>query len=97
MNDNKQVVTIHPFESEEEVIEYANDSQYGLSCSVWSENGKRARRVAEAIQVGTVWVNCWMVRDLRMPFGGTKKSGKQFYDSIQIKKNYYLLFVYLFI
>ncbi|CAJ0768835.1 397_t:CDS:10, partial [Entrophospora sp. SA101] len=69
------VVTIHTFESEEEVIEYANDTEYGLSCSVWSGNGKRARRVAEAIQAGTVWVNCWLIRDLGLPFGGVKKSG----------------------
>nr|CAG8550084.1 7802_t:CDS:10 [Entrophospora candida] len=59
----------------EEVIEYANDTEYGLSCSVWSGNGKRARRVAEAIQAGTVWVNCWLIRDLGLPFGGVKKSG----------------------
>ncbi|CAG8798213.1 1108_t:CDS:2, partial [Racocetra persica] len=69
------VVTVHPFETEEEVINLANDSQYGLSCSVWTQNGSRMRRVAEAIQVGTVWVNCWLIRDLSMPFGGTKKSG----------------------
>ncbi|KAF0442326.1 aldehyde dehydrogenase [Gigaspora margarita] len=69
------VVTIHPFETEEEVINLANDSPYGLSCSVWSQNGSRMRRVAEAIDVGTVWVNCWLWRDLSMPFGGTKKSG----------------------
>ncbi|KAG0338984.1 Aldehyde dehydrogenase 8 member A1 [Podila humilis] len=69
------VVTIFPFDSEEEVIGYANDSDYGLSCSVWSENGRRARRVANEIEAGTVWVNTWMARDLCMPFGGMKKSG----------------------
>ncbi|KAG9296164.1 hypothetical protein G9A89_014756 [Geosiphon pyriformis] len=69
------VVTIHPFTTESQAIDLANDNQYGLSCSVWTENGRRGRRVAESIQVGTVWVNCWMVRDLRMPFGGTKTSG----------------------
>ena len=73
-----QVVTVHPFETEEEAIDLANNNQYGLSCSVWSENGKRARRVAESIQVGYVWVNCWMVRDLRVPFGGVKQSGMYF-------------------
>ncbi|CAG8783711.1 9767_t:CDS:1, partial [Racocetra fulgida] len=67
------VVTVHPFETEEEAINLANDSPYGLSCSVWSQNGSRMRRVAEAIQVGTVWVNCWLIRDLSMPFGGAKK------------------------
>ncbi|KAG0338538.1 hypothetical protein BG000_003788 [Podila horticola] len=69
------VVTIFPFDTEEEVIGYANDSEYGLSCSVWTENGRRARRVASEIEAGTVWVNTWMARDLRMPFGGMKKSG----------------------
>ncbi|KAF9584534.1 Aldehyde dehydrogenase 8 member A1 [Lunasporangiospora selenospora] len=69
------VVTIYPFDTEEEVIQLANDSVYGLSCSVWTENIRRARRVAGAIQAGTVWVNTWMARDLRMPFGGMKQSG----------------------
>ncbi|KAG0038131.1 hypothetical protein BGZ82_001000 [Podila clonocystis] len=69
------VVTIFPFDTEEEVIGYANDSEYGLSCSLWTENGRRARRVASEIEAGTVWVNTWMARDLRMPFGGMKKSG----------------------
>ncbi|KAG0222666.1 Aldehyde dehydrogenase 8 member A1 [Actinomortierella wolfii] len=69
------VVTVYPFDTEEEVIGYANDSNYGLSCSIWTENGRRQRRVASAIQAGTVWVNTWMARDLRMPFGGMKQSG----------------------
>ncbi|KAG0025631.1 hypothetical protein BGZ81_007009 [Podila clonocystis] len=69
------VVTIFPFDTEEQVIGYANDSEYGLSCSLWTENGRRARRVASEIEAGTVWVNTWMARDLRMPFGGMKKSG----------------------
>jgi aminomuconate-semialdehyde/2-hydroxymuconate-6-semialdehyde dehydrogenase len=69
------VVTIHQFTTTDEAISFANDSQYGLSCSIWTENIRRARHVAESIQVGTVWVNCWMLRDLRMPFGGSKRSG----------------------
>src|SRR5690348_3705965 len=69
------VVTITPFESEEEVIRYANDVDYGLSSSVWTQNLGRAHRVAEQIHTGTVWVNCWLVRDLRVPFGGMKASG----------------------
>jgi aminomuconate-semialdehyde/2-hydroxymuconate-6-semialdehyde dehydrogenase len=69
------VVTITPFDSEEEVIGYANDCDYGLASSVWTQNLNRAHRVAEKIHTGTVWVNCWLVRDLRVPFGGMKQSG----------------------
>jgi aminomuconate-semialdehyde/2-hydroxymuconate-6-semialdehyde dehydrogenase len=69
------VVTITPFDSEEEVIDYANDTDYGLASSVWTQNLNRAHRVAEKIHTGTVWVNCWLVRDLRVPFGGMKGSG----------------------
>ncbi|MEY2551505.1 MAG: aminomuconate-semialdehyde/2-hydroxymuconate-6-semialdehyde dehydrogenase [Verrucomicrobiota bacterium] len=69
------VVTITPFDSEDEVIGYANDCDYGLASSVWTQNLSRAHRVAEKIHTGTVWVNCWLVRDLRVPFGGMKQSG----------------------
>jgi len=69
------VVSITPFDSEEEVIGYANDTEYGLASSVWTQNLSRAHRVAEKIHTGTVWVNCWLVRDLRVPFGGMKQSG----------------------
>jgi aminomuconate-semialdehyde/2-hydroxymuconate-6-semialdehyde dehydrogenase len=69
------VVTITPFDTEEEVITYANDVDYGLASSVWTQNLSRAHRVAERIQTGTVWVNCWLLRDLRVPFGGMKQSG----------------------
>lgn len=69
------VITITPFDSEEEVIGYANDTDYGLASSVWTQNLSRAHRVAEQIHTGTVWVNCWLVRDLRVPFGGMKASG----------------------
>ena len=69
------VVTITPFDSEEEVINHANDVEYGLSSSIWTQNLSRAHRVAERIHTGTVWVNCWLVRDLRVPFGGMKQSG----------------------
>jgi len=69
------VVTITPFDNEEEVIGYANDTDYGLASSVWTQNLNRAHRVAERIHTGTVWVNCWLVRDLRVPFGGMKASG----------------------
>jgi aminomuconate-semialdehyde/2-hydroxymuconate-6-semialdehyde dehydrogenase len=69
------VVTITPFDNEDEVIGYANDTDYGLASSVWTQNLNRAHRVAERIHTGTVWVNCWLVRDLRVPFGGMKASG----------------------
>lgn len=69
------VVTVTPFDSEDEVIGYANDCDYGLASSVWTQNLNRAHRVAERIHTGTVWVNCWLVRDLRVPFGGMKQSG----------------------
>ena len=69
------VITITPFDNEEEVIGYANDTDYGLASSVWTQNLNRAHRVAEKIHTGTVWVNCWLVRDLRVPFGGMKQSG----------------------
>jgi aminomuconate-semialdehyde/2-hydroxymuconate-6-semialdehyde dehydrogenase len=69
------VVTITPFDNEEDVIGYANDTDYGLASIVWTQNLNRAHRVAEQIHTGTVWVNCWLVRDLRVPFGGMKASG----------------------
>ena len=69
------VVTIMPFDTEEEVIQYANSTTYGLAASVWTENLSRAHRIAENIKTGIVWINCWMIRDLRTPFGGTKNSG----------------------
>ncbi len=69
------VVTVTPFDHEDQVVEYANGVPYGLAASVWTGDVSRAHRVAERIQSGTVWVNCWMVRDLRVPFGGMKQSG----------------------
>lgn len=69
------VVSIQAFDHEEEAIALANDSPYGLAASVWTENLNRAHRVAEQIQTGIVWVNCWLLRDLRTPFGGMKNSG----------------------
>ena len=69
------VVTIQPFDAEEEVLNYANSVEYGLSATVWTENLSRAHRVAEKIESGIVWVNTWLLRDLRTPFGGMKNSG----------------------
>ena len=69
------VVTIMPFDKEEEAIAYANSNAYGLSATIWTENLKRAHRVAHQIKSGIIWVNCWLLRDLRTPFGGMKQSG----------------------
>lgn len=69
------VVCVVPFDTEQDAIITANDTEYGLSASVWTGDVKRAQRVASQIEVGTVWVNCWMMRDLSMPFGGVKASG----------------------
>ena len=69
------VVTLIPFETEEEVIKYANSTSYGLVSILWTENLTRAHRMANELKAGIVWVNCWMLRDLRTPFGGTKNSG----------------------
>jgi aminomuconate-semialdehyde/2-hydroxymuconate-6-semialdehyde dehydrogenase len=69
------VVTITPFRTEEEVVRYANAAPFGLSASLWTRDLGRAHRVAEQLECGTVWVNCWLLRDLRTPFGGVKQSG----------------------
>jgi aminomuconate-semialdehyde/2-hydroxymuconate-6-semialdehyde dehydrogenase len=69
------VVTITPFRDETEAIRFANSTRYGLSSSVWTRDLSRAHRVAAAIESGTVWINCWLLRDLRVPFGGMKESG----------------------
>jgi aminomuconate-semialdehyde/2-hydroxymuconate-6-semialdehyde dehydrogenase len=69
------VVTIMPFDTEEEVLMMANSTQYGLSATVWTSNLKRAHRVADQVHAGIIWVNSWLVRDLRTPFGGVKASG----------------------
>ena len=69
------IVTIIPFDTEEEALAIANDTEYGLNGVIWTENLKRAHRIAHGVRAGTIWVNCWFVRDLRAPFGGFKKSG----------------------
>jgi aminomuconate-semialdehyde/2-hydroxymuconate-6-semialdehyde dehydrogenase len=69
------VVTITPFRNEEEVVGYANAAPFGLSASLWTRDLGRAHRVAEKLECGTVWINCWLLRDLRTPFGGVKQSG----------------------
>lgn len=69
------VVTVQPFDTEDEVVEMANSNTYGLSATIWTENLKRAHRVSARVQSGIIWVNCWLFRDLRTPFGGMKNSG----------------------
>ncbi|MNU55066.1 2-aminomuconic 6-semialdehyde dehydrogenase [compost metagenome] len=69
------VVTLTPFDTEEEVLMMANSTQYGLSATIWTSDLKRAHRTADKVQAGIVWINSWLVRDLRTPFGGVKASG----------------------
>ncbi len=69
------VVTLTPFDTEEEVLTYANATEYGLAASIWTENLSRAHRMAEKVESGIIWINCWLLRDLRTPFGGMKNSG----------------------
>lgn len=69
------VVTIMPFDTDEQALELANDNNYGLASVIWTENLTRAHNLAAKIHAGIVWINCWLLRDLRTPFGGVKNSG----------------------
>jgi len=69
------VVTLTPFDTEEEALEMANCTPYGLAAIVWTQHLTRAHRVAANLHSGIVWINCWLLRDLRTPFGGVKQSG----------------------
>jgi aminomuconate-semialdehyde/2-hydroxymuconate-6-semialdehyde dehydrogenase len=69
------VVTLMPFDGDQEAIDFANSTAYGLAFSVWTSNVTRAHSLAAKLKTGIVWVNCWMLRDLRTPFGGVKQSG----------------------
>lgn len=69
------VVTIQPFDTEEEGLRLANSTGYGLATTIWTQDISKAHRMADKIKAGIVWVNCWLVRDLRTPFGGMKNSG----------------------
>ncbi|MGB4845397.1 MAG: aldehyde dehydrogenase family protein, partial [Ferruginibacter sp.] len=69
------VITIQPFDTVEEALQLANNSTYGLAASVWTQDISKANHIASKLETGIVWVNCWLVRDLRTPFGGMKNSG----------------------
>ncbi len=69
------VATLTPFDTEEEVLKMVNSTKYGLAASVWTQDLKRGHRISQNIESGIVWVNTWMLRDLRTPFGGVKESG----------------------
>ncbi len=69
------VVTLTPFDTEAEVLHMANSTEYGLSATIWTQNLTRAHRLSQALHSGVVWVNTWLHRDLRTPFGGMKNSG----------------------
>jgi aminomuconate-semialdehyde/2-hydroxymuconate-6-semialdehyde dehydrogenase len=69
------VCHVAPFDTEEQAIDMANDTEYGLAASIWTTNLKRGHRVAQQMNVGITWVNCWFLRDLRTPFGGAGLSG----------------------
>jgi len=69
------VVTLQPFDDEAQALALANAGDYGLSASIWTRDLARAHRLAAALHVGMVWINTWLMRDLRTPFGGTGASG----------------------
>lgn len=69
------IVTIMPFHSEKEVLEMANNSKYGLSATIWTNNLNKAMGLSNKLEAGIIWINTWMLRDLRTPFGGSKSSG----------------------
>lgn len=69
------LVTLQSFKSEKDAIQLANETEYGLSATIWTEDKEKANRVSALIDAGVIWINCWLVRDLRTPFGGMKQSG----------------------
>ncbi|KAL1427173.1 hypothetical protein MTO96_017681 [Rhipicephalus appendiculatus] len=86
------VTCLAPFESDHDVVEKVNGVPYGLCASIWSKDVSRIHKMAQCLEVGTIWCNCWMVRHLHMPFGGMKMSGigregtdasKEFYTEVK--------------
>ena len=69
------VVTLQSFKTEADVIEVANNTDYGLSATIWTDDIEKGERVAKQVDAGVIWINCWLLRDLRTPFGGMKNSG----------------------
>jgi len=69
------VVTVMPFDTDEEALALANSTPYGLSATIWTQNLNRAHHIGQQVQSGIIWINCWLLRDLRTPFGGMKQSG----------------------
>lgn len=69
------VVCVSPFDTEDEAVSRGNGVRYGLGAIVWSRDVGRVHRMAKRLQAGLVWTNCWMIRDLNLPFGGMKRSG----------------------
>ena len=69
------VVTLQSFKTEEEAIQLANATQYGLAATIWTQDISKANRMAAKVESGIIWINCWLLRDLRTPFGGIKNSG----------------------
>ena len=69
------VVTIQPFDTEEEAIALTNSTEYGLAATIWTSDLSRAHRLGNEVESGIIWINCWLLRDLRTPFGGVKNSG----------------------
>ena len=69
------VVHLTPFDTEEEAMAMANGTAYGLAATIWTSDLKTAHRMAAGLHAGIIWVNCWLLRDLRTPFGGVKQSG----------------------
>lgn len=69
------VVTLQSFKTEEEALVLANATNYGLAATIWTQDISKANRVAAKVESGIIWVNCWLLRDLRTPFGGMKNSG----------------------